>query len=166
VRLSGGPRLLGSSSTLSRAHDRPCPMVGGLLQGARAAATAVELPGNTAMAKGGRKGNKGGNSGLIANDTGELDGTDLRRGERRWSASDGNGQGKDDGAGWLAEAGARGDGRGGFMLRGPAMASGRRGGRREGPTVGLETSRGSSIPRAGERSSAREPYSGTYCCII
>jgi hypothetical protein len=30
VRLSGGPRLLGSSSTLSRAHGWPCPMAGKL----------------------------------------------------------------------------------------------------------------------------------------
>jgi hypothetical protein len=82
VRLPDGPRLLESSSTLSRAHDGPCPTTGGLLWGARAAATTAGLPGNMTATKGGRKGG-GGSSGLTAGDTGEHDGADLRRRECR-----------------------------------------------------------------------------------
>jgi hypothetical protein len=49
-------------------------------------------------------------------DVDELDGVVLWQRERRWSAGDSNDQGKDDGAGWLEEAGARGGRRGEGVL--------------------------------------------------
>jgi hypothetical protein len=80
-----------------------------------------------------KKGGGRGSSWLIVDDASELDGVLLRRHEHRWSVGDGNGQGKGDSGGWLAEAGAREEGGGGgFMLPRPAMASGRRGGRERG----------------------------------
>jgi hypothetical protein len=94
-------------------------------------------------------GEKEGSSGLTADDTDELDGAVFRRREHRWSASDGNDHGKDDDSGGLAEAGACGGrrGEGGFMLRGPAMASGRAWGR-EGLAGGPEAT-WTSAPHGG-----------------
>jgi hypothetical protein len=60
VRLSGGPWLSESSSTPSRAHGWPCPTVGRIYPGARAAAIAVGSPGNTATTNDEEKGRKDG----------------------------------------------------------------------------------------------------------
>jgi hypothetical protein len=79
-------------------------------------ATAAELLGNTAATNGGRKGEKGGSIWLTMGDADEHDGVNPRRPKCRWSADDGNDQGTDESAGWLAEAGARGEGIGEVVL--------------------------------------------------
>jgi hypothetical protein len=78
---------------------------------------------NTATTKGGRNGEKGGSSGITVDDASELDGAVLQRHERRWSAGNNNSQGKDDGTGWLVEAGAR-EGRRGEGVYAPRASLG------------------------------------------
>jgi hypothetical protein len=56
-------------------------------------------------------------------DIDELDGVVLWQREHRWSVGNDNDQGKDDGAGWLAEAGAR-EGRRGEGVYAPRTGHG------------------------------------------
>jgi hypothetical protein len=110
VRLSGGPRPSGSSSNLSWTDGRPCPTTRGRSLGHAVCGHSGGVIGQHNYGGGRKKGGERGSSWLIVDDAGELDGVLLRRRERQWSLGDGNGQGKGDGAGWLAEAGARGEG--------------------------------------------------------